>query len=237
MRHAASRHARLCALVRLTSGALTLALALGLGLIAPPPVEAAATATSFSPATVALPSTGSTATITVATVGVDATVNGVQLNIQHSNSFTVTAPTCTGIFAGGTVLGPTPVTGGTVIGCALIPGPVSGPTGNVMTFALTRTGAGDGTITLGTAAPFGTQFSAAGTFVSAGTLGSLQVTGTAATVTPTSVTTVTPTTVTAATVTPTTVTPVVPEWSVWWLFGSGLLCLGWLAYRSQGRRR
>src|SRR5947207_15227535 len=75
-------------------GALLIAIAFGLGSIGSPPAAAAARSTSFQPATATL-ATGGTATITVSTVGVDATVNGVQLNVQHPSNFTVAAPACT----------------------------------------------------------------------------------------------------------------------------------------------
>jgi len=102
--------------------------------------------TSFNPSQVSLLAIGESTTITVETVDMDPDVTGVQINIQHSTNVSVWTPTCTGIFLNPpafTFLTPlAPVSGGTLIGCVIVggSGTVSGPTGGVMTFTLTRVG-------------------------------------------------------------------------------------------------
>lgn len=139
---------------------------------------AAASATSFSPTSVTLATVGSSATITVTTAGVAANTNGVQLGIVHPSNFTVTSPTCVGIFAGATALSATPTTYGTIIACLMAPGgTVSGTSGDVMTFVLTRTGPPltNVTITFNTTDTVFVHMD--GTIESGGTLGTLVVVG------------------------------------------------------------
>jgi len=97
-------------------------------------------------------------------VSVDSGVNGVQINVEHSAELQVSSPACAGIFTGGLLLGPGQVTGGTVIGCFLLTGDVSGPTGAVMTFELTRIGdfTTDQVVAFGVEGPLGTMYSADG---------------------------------------------------------------------------
>jgi murein DD-endopeptidase MepM/ murein hydrolase activator NlpD len=116
---------------------------------APSLVGAAATSTSFKLTHVWLPSNNSQATVTVSGVGLDPITWGVQLSVQHPSNFTVTSPRCTGIFAGGDVLGPAQISStNTLIACGLEGNPVPAMTGDVMSFVLTRQGAGDGRVTL-----------------------------------------------------------------------------------------
>jgi hypothetical protein len=135
---------------------------------------------------VALVSIGDAVRITVKTVNVDARADGVQLNIQHSVDVTVTEPACVGIFSGATVLAPSTVAGGTMIGCFFLSGDVSGPTGDVMSFKVRRVGTGNPLITFGLAGQvatgFGTEFSDAGKSIGPGAVNTLQVTQAAASI-------------------------------------------------------
>lgn len=140
-----------------------------------PQTRLTAGSTSFSPTTVVLATIGSSGTITVGTVGVLPGADGVQLNIQHPNIVTVTSPSCTGIFQGANGLGPTPVSGGTLMGCFLLTGNVSATTGNVMTFVVTRVGPGSAMLSFGLGGGFGTQFSDGGTSISPGVTNTLQI--------------------------------------------------------------
>jgi sugar lactone lactonase YvrE len=134
-----------------------------------------ATSTSFNPTTLGLANIGASGTVTVATVGVPTGADGVQLNIQHSADVTIMSPACVGIFAGGSVIAPTAVSGGTSMGCLLLSGNVSGTTGSVMTFVVTRVGTGNPVLTFGLGVGFGTQFSDGGTHISPGTTNTLQI--------------------------------------------------------------
>jgi hypothetical protein len=136
-----------------------------------------AVSTSFSPTTMALASVGSSATVTVKTVGVLSAADGVQLNIQHSADVTITSPACVGIFAGGSTVALTPTSGGTFISCFLLSGNVSGTTGDVMTFVVTRVGTGNPLLTFEVGGAFGTQFSDAGTSINPGVTNTLQILG------------------------------------------------------------
>lgn len=138
-------------------------------------VGADATSTSFNPATIELGNIGDSATITIQTVDVDAGTDGVQINVQHTSDVTVTSPACVGIFSGGSVTGPGAVSGGTLFGCFLIGSDVSSTTGDVMTFLLTRAGAGNPLLTFGTQGGFETQFSDSGAGIGPGTTNTLQV--------------------------------------------------------------
>jgi uncharacterized MnhB-related membrane protein len=131
----------------------------------------------FHPATVALTTIGALDTITVKTSGVPSGADGVQLNILHSADVAITSPACVGTFQGAVVLGPTVVTGRTLVGCSLSTGLVSGIVGDVMTFVVTRVGSGNPVLTFGLAGTTGTQFSDRGRAISAGTTNTLQITG------------------------------------------------------------
>ncbi len=130
--------------------------------------------TSFRPTTVVLPYIGSSYFITVETVMVPSEAEGVQLNIQHADNISVTSPACGGIYVGTIVLGPTPVPGGTLIGCLLLSGNLSATTGNVMTFVVTRVGTGDALLSFGLGGQLGTQFSDRGTSIGPGITNTLQ---------------------------------------------------------------
>ena len=166
--------------VRLGLGvALALVVLLVIYLVGPTPwARADATSTSFSPAAVTLSTIGASDTITVSTLAVDATTDGVQINVQHSDNVAVSAPACVDIFLGGVPAGPTAVTGGTLIGCALVGADVTGPTGAVMTFVLTAVDCGSETLTFGIGGGFGTEFSDGGTGIGPGdTSSTVAVTG------------------------------------------------------------
>lgn len=136
-----------------------------------------AVSTTFSPTTVILPSVGSTTTITVSAAGLPAGADSIQVNIQHTGAGSVTSPACVGVFSGATVLGPTPVTGGTAIACFFIGPKVSGTTGNVMTFVLSRLTSESSPITLTmlVGGGLGTQFSAGGAAIGPGTTNAITV--------------------------------------------------------------
>jgi hypothetical protein len=140
-------------------------------------VAQAAASTSLNPPAVTLSSNGSSATATVETAGISAGADAVQVSILHSGAVTVTSPACAGIFAGGTATGPMAVAGGTLIGCFLPNGNVSGTSGAAMTFALTRAGAGNPTVTLGGGSGLVTQFADGGVWIGPGTASTLQVAG------------------------------------------------------------
>lgn len=141
------------------------------------PVESNAVSTAFSPTRVSLPLIGNNATITLATVGIDAGADAVQINIQHTGGVSITSPACVGIFNGGTALPPVAVEGGTLIGCFLGPGKnVSATTGNIMTFGVTRLGNGQFTLSFGLTGAFATQFSDAGNSILPGKTNTLQIT-------------------------------------------------------------
>lgn len=137
----------------------------------PTPVPAAtpeggpsAAATNFSPDLVRLPAVGSSTTITVESFGVHSGTRSVQVNVQHPAGLQVSSPACAGLFTGGTQLGPAPVTGGTALGCVLLSGFVTGPTGPAMTFQLTRVEdfTDDQVVTFGVGGPLGTIYSDSG---------------------------------------------------------------------------
>lgn len=134
-----------------------------------------AAATAFDPTSLSLALGGST-TISVVATRVSLGADALQVNVQHSNAFTVTRPQCAGMFAGGTVTSPAATGGGTLIGCFLQSGNVSATSGAVMTFVLTRTGPGAAAITFGVGGSFGTQYSDGGSAIGPGNTGALQVT-------------------------------------------------------------
>jgi uncharacterized protein (DUF2141 family) len=167
------------------------------------PRAMAATSTSFSPSVVALPPLGTGISITVTTAGLAANVNAVSLGIRHPSSFSVSAPACVGLFAGGFAVPAIATTYGTSIGCGVV-GSVSGNSGSVMTFVLTRTGGGAATITFDQTDTFFVHLDQ--TTESPGTTGTLQVgeiseatTTSSPTATPTSTSTPTPTSTPSAT--------------------------------------
>jgi hypothetical protein len=80
-----------------------------------------------------------------------------------------------GIFAEAIILGPMVVPGGTLTGCFLLSGNVSATTGNVMTFVVTRVGAGNALLSFGLGGVFGTRFSTGGTPISPGATNTLQI--------------------------------------------------------------
>jgi hypothetical protein len=213
-----------CALARAALAVLLTALLLPWAAVTP---VSAATSTSFSPTVVALPTVGSSATITVSVVGVAANTIGAQIGIVHPSNFTVTSPSCTGIFAGAFAPAPAPQPYGTLLACLFTPPTVvSGTSGNVLTFVLTRTGPTPATATISFQPPdqpFGTLFVHIDqTSEGPGTTNTLQVvaeftptpspsptltptaTATAtATLTPTATATPSPTLIPVATLTPT----------------------------------
>lgn len=142
-----------------------------------PPAHADAASTSFNPTSVTLAANGSAATITVTSVGVDDGVQGAQINIQHPSNVSITSPTCVGLFAGATPLGPSQASGGTVVGCLMVSGAARGQTGDIMTFVVTRLGPGDSALTFGTGGQFATQFSRSADTKRPGALNTLQVLG------------------------------------------------------------
>jgi hypothetical protein len=131
------------------------------GPTATPGVGPSAAATNFSPDLVRLPAVGSSTTITVETIGVDSGAQSVQVNVQHPAGLQVSSPACAGLFTGATHLGPAPVTGGTAIGCVLLSGFVTGATGPVITFEITRIEdfTTDQVVTFGVGGPLGTNYS------------------------------------------------------------------------------
>lgn len=137
---------------------------------ATPAAGPGATATNFNPELVGLPAVGSSTTITVETIGVDSGAIAVQVNVQHPAELQVSSPACAGLFTGATQLGPAPVTGGTAFGCVLLAGEVTGPTGPVMTFELTRLEnfTTDQVVTLGVGGPLGTNYSENGSIMDPG---------------------------------------------------------------------
>jgi hypothetical protein len=136
-----------------------------------------ATSTSFNPTTLGLANIGSLATVTVTTLNVPASADGIQLNIQHTSAVTVTGPACVGIFSGATVIGPTATQGGNLVGCQFLNAAqnVSATTGNVMTFVLTRAASSNPLLTLLVGGALGTQFSDGGTPIEPGQTNTLQV--------------------------------------------------------------
>ena len=116
-------------------------------------------------------------TIMVETVGVPADVSGVQLNIQHPDTLQISAPACVGIFTGALPLPIQSTNVNTSIGCTFIGTTVSGTTGDVMTFVVTRIG--DFTepqlVTFDLVGDDRSRFSIAGNPVEAGTTNTLTV--------------------------------------------------------------
>lgn len=142
-------------------------------------VEADAASTSFSPTQVSLPAINDSTTITVETVVLDDVATGVQINVQHSADLEVSTPACVGIFSEAPlVIGPSPVDGGTLIGCAFLIGTVSDTAGDVMTFTLSRIGDFDEEIvTFLVGGAGGTGFSNLGVPIGAGSTNQLTVLG------------------------------------------------------------
>src|SRR5579884_4129802 len=140
-----------CALARAALAVLLTTLLLPWAAVTP---VSAATSTSFSPTSVSLPTVGSTATITVSVAGVAANTNGAQIGIVHPSNFTVTSPSCTGIFTGAAATPPAPQPYGTLLACLFTPpNVVSATSGNVLTFVLTRTGPTPATATISFQSP------------------------------------------------------------------------------------
>ena len=109
---------------------------------------AAASATTFSPTTVPL-APGQSVTVTIQVTGLAANVNGGQWAIVHptDGSVTLTNASCTGIFGGAALLGPSAQPYGTLVACGYLTGTVSGTSGNALTFTLTRV-SGSGPVTV-----------------------------------------------------------------------------------------
>jgi len=130
----------------------------------PPAVSSAIKGTEFDPASVTLSSMGATELITLRTTNLDPGVDGVQVNIQHTEALEVSSPVCTGIFQGATSLPTVRMSGGTLIGCFFLSGNVESTDGAVITFRLTRVGnfSAEQVLTLGLKGGTGTQFSDAG---------------------------------------------------------------------------
>ena len=174
-------------------GAAGLFLALGQSSAGP---AAAASATTFSPTTVPL-APGQSVTVTIQVTGLAANVNGGQWAIVHptDGSVTLTNASCTGIFGGAALLGPSAQPYGTLVACGFLTGTVSGSSGNALTFTLTRV-SGTSTVPLSfqSTATYYTRND--GTVESGGQLGTL-------TVTPATTTTATPTATTTASPSPT----------------------------------
>lgn len=127
--------------------------AVALSLLAPSRAALAATSTSLSPASVAI-APGGSATIRISTVGVPYSASGATtvygsfwLNVP--TGYTISDVACTGIFTGAS-----PYTDGSALIACEFPfsGPgVTGPTGDVLTFTLTRgTTSPTGTVTFDT---------------------------------------------------------------------------------------
>jgi hypothetical protein len=68
--------------------------------------------------------------------------DGIQIGLLHGSDTAVSSPTCTGLFNGGSTIGPTPTSSGSVVGCFLLAGTVSVPSGPVMTINVTNIGSG-----------------------------------------------------------------------------------------------
>jgi hypothetical protein len=105
----------------------------------PVSLVSAATSTLFSPTTVTLAAGGPGTTITISATGIaNPNTNSAQFGLIHSGNLAVSNVQCTGIFSGATVF-QNPTATGTSVGCTLSTGQISGPTGPVLTFTLTRT--------------------------------------------------------------------------------------------------
>jgi hypothetical protein len=144
-----------------------------LGLSTGIPAGADATATTFNPGVVRLDATGVSATIAVETINLDAGADAVQINVQHPEFLEVSSPNCAGIFGDGTAIPVRTVPGGSGFGCFLIGTDVSGPTGPVMTFQITRVQdfATEQIVTLGLKDGEGTHYSDGGASIGPGANG------------------------------------------------------------------
>jgi hypothetical protein len=130
---------------RLATVLVSLAVSTSAGAFVATPALGAAS-TSYSPATVNL-TTGESAMITVAALGLTAGDAAAQFGIVHNAANTrITNPQCAGVFAGATPFQQA-VGFGDLLACAFITGGASGATGNVMRFTLTNTGGAIETIT------------------------------------------------------------------------------------------
>ncbi len=165
---------------RLTTLALMLTLVAAAMVVGDGSQHADADATSlvFSPSVISLDGDGDSTTVSleVTDLGFDA-ADTVQVNIQHDAQFTISAPLCGTIYAGGAVSLAIPVEGGTAFTCALQDGP-NADGGIAASFTITKNGdvTGETVLTLlGGLHPFRTTFFEAGTEVLPGALGTLTV--------------------------------------------------------------
>lgn len=136
-----------------------------------------ATALDFSPAVISLEGIGDSTVVSLEVTGlVSDAPDTVQVNIQHGAQFSISAPACGTIYAGGSVSGAISITGGTAFTCARQNGPTAAD-GVVATFTITKNDdvTGETVLDLLATGPFRTTFFEAGTEVLPGTLGSLAV--------------------------------------------------------------
>jgi hypothetical protein len=133
-----------------------------------------ASSTSFSP-TSASSTVGSSVHIEVVASGLDLSVDGVQLNLQHSSAIAISNVVCEGEFAGTFRVGPTAIPGGSLMGCVIIGGSISQSDGVVMSFDISSTVPVSETITFGSGVAQTTTYTTDGAAIAPGTLNSLDV--------------------------------------------------------------
>lgn len=125
----------------------------------PDPLGSAGMMLNFDVTTFSLADTGSAQLVTVDTPYVPVAMpDTVQINLIHDSSkFTIESPVCGGAYLGGTTIGPTPNSDGTVIGCFLVGGPVA-DSGSVFTFDVVAANNGTQSFTLGGSMAEGSGF-------------------------------------------------------------------------------
>ncbi|NQW16988.1 MAG: fibronectin type III domain-containing protein [Chloroflexi bacterium] len=83
-----------------------------------------------------------TATLEVSIAESPLSADGIQIGLLHGSDIVVSNPTCTGLFNGGSTIGPITTSSGSVVSCFLLSSTASTSTGAVMTFNVTHLGSG-----------------------------------------------------------------------------------------------
>ena len=132
----------------------------------------------FSPSTVTLENITDSQTVALEVTGIGTNnADTVQINIVHDDAvIQVSNPACAGIYTGGSATSAQRVDSdtATAFSCSLQNGPTA-DSGAVMTFTVTRLASGEPLLTLGSTGPFLTAFVEAGSVITGGSLGTLQI--------------------------------------------------------------